>query len=226
MDRALASGAKGERFDSSRAHYVGKDLMLKTQIQRAIQLLRKGELIVFPTDTVYGLGADASNEQAILQVFAVKKRHYSCPLIVHIPNLEHLGIWADLESLDEKFFNLAKNFWPGALTIVVKKSKNVSNLITSGRDSIGLRIPNHPVALELLRGFNSGIVGTSANISGDNSLVNFEQARSVFHNNLFILSGGKCSQGLESTIISLVENPIILRQGAISLEVIFQKMYG
>lgn len=196
--------------------------MLKTQIQQAIQLLRKGELIVFPTDTVYGLGADASNEQAVLQVFAVKKRHYSCPLIVHIPNLDHLGFWVDLESLDEKFFKLAKNFWPGALTIVVKKSKTVSNLITSGQDSIGLRIPNHPVALELLSGFNSGIVGTSANISGDNSLVSFEQAQQMFNNKLFILSGGRCNQGVESTIISLVENPIILRQGAISAERIFQ----
>lgn len=196
--------------------------MLNNSIQQAVTLLKKGELVIFPTDTVYGLGADANNEQAILRVFAFKNRPQSFPLIIHLPSLEHVSLWAEAAALDEKFFKLAKKFWPGALTIVVKSPPRVSKLITAGQDTIGLRIPNHPVALELLRAFNSGIVGTSANISGEKSLSSGEQAIQQFNNKIFILNGGECYHGTESTIISLVNSPTILRKGSIKEEQIWQ----
>jgi len=161
--------------------------VLNKSIQQAVTLLKKGELVIFPTDTVYGLGADANNEQAILRVFAFKNRPKSFPLIIHLPSLEHVSLWAEIASLDEKFFKLAKKFWPGALTIVVKSTTKISKLITAGQDTIGLRIPNHPVALELLRAFNSGIVGTSANISGEKSLNSGAKAIQQFNNKVFIL---------------------------------------
>lgn len=190
----------------------------KQQITKAVSLLKQGQLIIFPTETVYGLGADANNEQAILKVFSYKNRNSSNPLLIHIPNLEQLEHWADVQNLSSDFFKLATFFWPGALTIVIKKAKIVSSLLTAGKDSIGLRIPGHPVALQLLKEFNSGIVGTSANKSGQNNLCSFQQASQEFRDSLFILDGGICSLGVASTIISLIDQPKILRLGSISLE--------
>ena len=193
--------------------------MVENQILKAVELLRQGNLVAFPTDTVYGLGADARNEQAILKVFELKQRPFDRPLIVHIPNLEHLAVWVNPEHLNQDVFKLVESFWPGPLTIVVKKSSLVSDLITAGQDNIALRIPDHPVALELLKAFNSGLVGTSANLSGNVSNVIGTQVAKEF-NNVFILDdrGFGCKIGLESTIISLVENPVILRYGAIKVE--------
>ncbi len=191
----------------------------KEQIIKAVDLLRQGRLVVFPTDTVYGLGADATCEAAILSVFALKKRSLGCPLIVHIPNIKHLSEWVDPEYLKrDELFVLAEKFWPGPLTIVVKKAAKVSNVMTSGQNTIAIRIPNHPIALELLKNFNSGIVGTSANLSDHNSPTTFEQVFNVFGDQVFMLDGGPCNFGIESTIVSLVEKPVILRQGVISLE--------
>lgn len=198
--------------------------MLNNNIQQAVNLLKQGQLVIFPTDTVYGLGADARNEQAIWRVFEFKKRSKHLPLIVHIPSVEHVAFWADLDSLDVRFFNLANSFWPGSLTIVVKKAHKVSELLTGGKDTIGLRIPKHPVALELLRSFDSGIVGTSANISGENSVSSGEQAIQQFNNQVFILNGGVNKQGIASTIISLVNTPTILRTGSITEKQIWQAM--
>jgi L-threonylcarbamoyladenylate synthase len=194
--------------------------MVENQILKAVELLRQGNLVAFPTDTVYGLGADARNEQAILKVFELKQRPFDRPLIVHIPNLEHLAIWANADYLKQDVFKLVEIFWPGPLTIVVKKSSLVSDLITAGQDNIAIRIPNHPIALELLKTFDSGIVGTSANLSGNISNVTGKQVAEEF-NNIFILDdcGAGCSKtGVGSTIISLVAQPVILRQGAIKTE--------
>jgi L-threonylcarbamoyladenylate synthase len=190
--------------------------MIDSKINTAVKLLKQGEIVAYPTDTVYGLGADASNEQAILKIFATKKRDYSRPLVVHIPSLEHVPFWADTTNLDQDLFeSLVSRFWPGALTIVLKKAPQVSNLITSNQETIGLRIPNHPVALDLLMAFNSGIVGTSANISGNTSLISNDQVAKEF-NNIFILENSSTgSLGIESTIISLVGKPTVLRQGAV-----------
>ncbi len=193
--------------------------MIKDQISIAVDLLQQGELVAFPTDTVYGLGADAVNEQAILKVFKLKQRSLNLPLIVHIPNIDHLSIWADCHKLQPDVFKLIETFWPGPVTVVVKKAAEVSSLITAGQDSIALRIPNHPIALELLKNFNSGIVGTSANLSGHNSLISSTQVIKEFNNNVFVLEeeGYIGEFGVESTIVSLVEEPMVLRQGAVTV---------
>ncbi len=195
--------------------------MICDQIEIAVNLLKQGKPVLFPTDTVYGLGADATSTAAIRSIFQLKNRPTTQALPVLLPDIQHIYHWIDEDSLNScglktKLFNLVENFWPGPLTIVVKKSSKVSNLLTAGKDSIAIRIPNHPVTLELLKNFNSGIIGSSANKSGDASSKNFLQAQNAFDNKLFVLDGGECNIGTESTIVSLIDTPIIIRHGAIT----------
>ena len=192
------------------------------QIDLAIKLLQQEQAIAFPTDTLYGLGADPYSEKAIDKVFALKGRSYEQALPILLPNIEDMFNWIDQAGLSkvqsQKIFDLAEKFWPGPLTIVTKKSKKVSNLLTANQDTIALRIPNHPLALELLKAFNSAIIGTSANKSGEPSLTTAQEVINIFGENLFVLDGGKCPLGIGSTIISIMEQVKILRVGAISLE--------
>lgn len=197
--------------------------MLNDQIAIAVNLLLQGKPIIFPTDTVYGLGADARCEQAILSIFELKNRPAIQALPVLLPDISHIYTWADQEnlnkySLNKKLFNLIGHFWPGPLTIVVKKAKTVSNILTANNDTVAIRIPNNPIILKLLKNFNSGIVGTSANKSGSPSAKTAQEAKDQFGEKIFVLDGGTCSIGVESTIISLVDVPTILREGAISAE--------
>ena len=185
----------------------------------AAKKLKAGNLIVFPTETVYGLGADASNDSAVAAIYEVKNRPTFNPLIIHYPSLElatHDAIF------NENAYKLAQEFWPGPLTLVLPKkiSANLSLLATAGLDTVAIRIPNHPMALELLNEFGSPIAAPSANPSGYVSPTSIEHVIKMFHHTqLPVLDGGLCTVGLESTIIDLSDEiPIILRPGGITVE--------
>jgi L-threonylcarbamoyladenylate synthase len=182
----------------------------------ALTCLRSGEVVAFPTETVYGLGADALDELAIKKVFSVKGRPADHPLIVHLASAVELSSWAI--DIPDSAWILAEHFWPGPLTMILRKKTKVSNLITGGQDTIALRIPNHPLALELIKQFGSGLVGPSANKYGHVSPTTAMHVAADFGNQLgAILDGGACNIGIESTIINLATNaPTIMRQGMIS----------
>lgn len=187
-------------------------------INTALSSLRRGDLVAFPTETVYGLGADALDEIAIKKVFQAKGRPADHPLIVHIASQDQLSNWAI--DIPETAWTLAKSFWPGPLTMILRKHPAVSNLITGGQSTLGLRIPNHPLTIELLKQFGSGLVGPSANKYGHVSPTTAAHVSADLGTELgAILDGGACTVGIESTIIYLAgERPSILRQGAITAE--------
>ncbi len=182
-------------------------------IAQAIAALRKGELVGLPTETVYGLAADARNEAAILKVFAAKGRPSDHPLIVHIGTLAELDQWAcDIPQVARR---LAEHFWPGPLTLILKKAASVSPLITGGQDTIAVRMPNHPLALKLLQEYGGALVAPSANRFGcisptDEHAVKAELADQI----ACILPGGRTPVGIESTILDVHTHPFtLLRQG-------------
>lgn len=187
-------------------------------IRRAVELLRQGELVALPTETVYGLGADALNPDAAARIFAAKGRPADHPLIVHLPDAEQLTTWA--RDIPKEAIALARAFWPGPLTLILKKEEGVPDVVTGGQDTVGLRVPNHPVALELLRAFGSGIAAPSANRFGRISPTTAEHVRQELGDRVgLILDGGACEVGLESTILDLSrEVPVILRPGAIGVD--------
>ncbi|OQY72045.1 MAG: threonylcarbamoyl-AMP synthase, partial [Rhodocyclaceae bacterium UTPRO2] len=137
---------------------------MRTEIERAVALLRAGELVAFPTETVYGLGADAANAAAVVKIFAAKGRPADHPLIVHLPSAGHLPRWA--REVPAEAERLAAAFWPGPLTLILKRRPEVPDAITGGQDTVGLRVPSHPLALELLAAFDGGIAAPSANRFG------------------------------------------------------------
>lgn len=189
-------------------------------ISRATELLRAGELVAFPTETVYGLGADALDPRAVSKIFAAKRRPPDHPLIVHIPDAEHLPRWA--ARIPKEALALARAFWPGPLTLILKRADDVPAEVTGGQDTVGLRVPDHPVALALLRAFDSGIAAPSANRFGRISPTTAEHVSDELGDRVaMILDGGACGVGIESTILDLSrEVPEILRPGAISPEAI------
>lgn len=186
-------------------------------LKKAIMFLRKGELIGLPTETVYGLGGDATQDQAIARIFEVKNRPSFNPLIIHGHSLASFNkhvIW------NEKAGALAKAFWPGPLTLVLPRSpsSSISLLASAGLDSLAVRIPKHPVALTILEAFGGVIAAPSANLSGKVSPTQSHHVEEDFPN-LFILEGNSTSVGLESTIIDLTgPSPELLRPGGISRE--------
>lgn len=187
-----------------------------TDIERAVALLRAGELVAFPTETVYGLGADAANPQAVAKIFAAKGRPQDHPLIVHIPDATHLDRWA--REIPEKARVLARAFWPGPLTMILKRRPEVIDAITGGQDTVGLRVPKHPLALELLERFDGGIAAPSANRFGHVSPTTAQHVRDELGDAVaMILDGGPCQVGIESTIVDLTgERTTILRPGMVS----------
>jgi L-threonylcarbamoyladenylate synthase len=189
---------------------------MSAEIERAVELLRAGELVAFPTETVYGLGADASNPAAVARIFSAKGRPRDHPLIVHLPGIEHLDRWA--REIPEKAYALAKAFWPGPLTLILKRRPEVIDAITGGQDTVGLRVPNHPLALELLNAFDGGIAAPSANRFGHVSPTTAQHVRDELGNAVaMILDGGPCQVGIESTIVDLTsERTTILRPGMVS----------
>lgn len=188
---------------------------MSADIQQAAALLRQGELVAFPTETVYGLGADARNPTAVAKIFAAKGRPADHPLIVHIPDVSHLDRWA--RDVPPEAFALAESFWPGPLTLILKRHPHptVPDAVTGGQDTVGLRIPNHPVALELLRAFDGGIAAPSANKFGRISPTTAQHVREDLGDTVsMVLDGGPCQVGIESTIIDLTgKRARILRPG-------------
>lgn len=187
-------------------------------IQRAVQLLRQGELVALPTETVYGLGADALNPDAVARIFTAKGRPSDHPLIVHLADAGQIMTWA--REVPKDAIALARAFWPGPLTLILKKDESVPDLVTGGQDTVGLRVPDHPVALDLLRAFGSGVAAPSANRFGRISPTTADHVRQELGSRVaLILDGGACKVGLESTIVDLSRGvPVILRPGAIGAD--------
>jgi len=196
-------------------------------IKQAAMGLKYGALVAFPTETVYGLGADAENEAAINRMYQVKNRPKDHPVIVHIADLDDVEFWA--EDLPDYAIELMREFWPGPMTLLLHRSANVGNFLTGNQEVIGIRIPNHTLALTLLSEFKKvgghGIAAPSANRYGAvsptiASAVEME-LKPYLHSDDLILDGGPCLVGVESTIIDCTtNNPRILRPGAITKEMI------
>ena len=193
----------------------------------AAGVFMKGGLVAFPTETVYGLGADAGNELAVARIYSVKGRPTDHPLIVHVPSMDLLGEWA--VDVPEFAIVLARDYWPGPMTLVVKRSELAGDFITGGQDTVGVRVPNHPVALGLLEAFvkagGKGVAAPSANRFGNVSPTTAQAVSDELSDYLaksdVILDGGACSVGVESTIIDCTgDMPKILRPGAITEEMI------
>ncbi|MEI7611600.1 MAG: L-threonylcarbamoyladenylate synthase [Betaproteobacteria bacterium] len=199
-------------------------------LSEAVRLLQAGELVAFPTETVYGLGADAANPEAVAKIFAAKGRPADHPLIVHLPGAAHLERWArDIPALA---WELAEAFWPGPLTLILKRAPEVPYAVTGGQETVGVRVPSHPVALELLRAYaqagggRSGMCGIAAPSANRFGRISPTDAAHV-HEELgdavsLILDGGACQVGIESTIIDLSRGadfpPRLLRPGHITPE--------
>ncbi|MGR9044005.1 MAG: L-threonylcarbamoyladenylate synthase [Gammaproteobacteria bacterium] len=185
-------------------------------IAQAVSLLRQGRLVAFPTETVYGLGADASNPDAVQRIFSAKGRPADHPLIVHIPDVESLNKWARV--VPESARRLADRFWPGPLTLILKKNPKVPSVVTGGQDTVGLRIPDNPVALRLLRAFGGGIAAPSANRFERISPTRAQHVAEELGGQVdMILDGGPCQVGVESTIVDLSgAKPVLLRPGQIT----------
>ena len=185
---------------------------------RAADLLKKGKLVAFPTETVYGIGADAMNLEAVSKIFAAKGRPADHPLIVHLPDASYLEHWAT--DVPAVAYTLADAFWPGPLTLVLKRSSGVPDAVTGAQDTVGLRVPSHPVALALLEIFRGGIAAPSANRFGRISPTRAEHVAEELGEHVdFILEGGACEVGLESTILDLSTGRAkVLRPGGISVE--------
>lgn len=186
-------------------------------ISLAAKRLSAGGVVAFPTETVYGLGADARNEAAVRRVFALKGRPAEHPLIVHVAEASQVLDWA--AELTEPARQLLARFWPGPLTLVLPARDDVPRVVTGGQNSVALRAPNHPMARALLRAFGGGLAAPSANRFGALSPTEAEHVRSTFGLQIDqILHGGPCRFGLESTIVSLLgERPRVLRPGALPL---------
>lgn len=196
---------------------------MNNQISAGVQVLRKGGLVAFPTETVYGLGADANNDDAIRKIFRVKGRPMNHPLIVHISSSDQLAIWA--HEIPEYAKKLAKKFWPGPLTLILRNSGFASKFVTAGHGSIGIRVPSHPLALELLDKFEKfgglGIAAPSANrfgrVSSTSATLTKKEIGKYLDQNDLIIDGGECEIGIESTIINCLNDaPCIIRPGFIS----------
>src|SRR3989304_5735813 len=187
-------------------------------LKEAADILRKGGLVVFPTETVYGLGADAVNADAVKRVFDAKGRPPDNPLIVHIADRHQLIDLAD--EVPEKGQRLAKEFWPGPLTLVVKRTFLVPDIVTAGLDTVGIRMPDHPVALALIEEFEGGIVGPSANLSGRPSPTSAQHAMDDLKGRGdVVLNAGPTEIGIESTVLDVtVDPPVILRWGGLHKE--------
>jgi L-threonylcarbamoyladenylate synthase len=184
-------------------------------IERAVATLRAGEVIGLPTETVYGLAADASNTNAVAKIFAMKGRPADHPLIVHLANASDARAWAsEWPDTAEK---LANAFWPGPMTLIVKRAKHVRDAVTGGQDTVGLRVPSHPVAQRVLQAFEGGLAAPSANKFGHVSPTSAQHVASEFADDeLLILDGGACDVGVESTIIDVSgKTPRILRPGRV-----------
>jgi L-threonylcarbamoyladenylate synthase len=199
---------------------VNPHLIPDDKIQAAAAQLRAGGTVAFPTETVYGLGADASNPLAVQKIFEIKGRPNNHPLIVHIAAASQLSVWA--HNIPDAAWLLAETFWPGPLTLILQRSGQVPNEVTGGQDTVGLRVPDHPVAASLLRTFGGGIAAPSANRFGQVSPTTAQHVQDKLGSRVdMILDGGPCRIGVESTIINIThEQAVLLRPGGLLVEAI------
>jgi len=191
---------------------------VKDEVARAAEILRAGGLVAFPTETVYGLGADASSAAAVARLYAVKGRPSDHPVIVHFARAERAFEWTrDASGVAQA---LAAKFWPGPLTLVLKRSSRAADFVTGGEDSIGIRVPAHPVAHALLKAFGDGVAAPSANRFGRVSPTTAAHVRADLGADVdLVLEGGSSEVGIESTIVDLSRGaPVLLRPGGISKE--------
>jgi L-threonylcarbamoyladenylate synthase len=188
------------------------------EIQKAARIIQEGGLVAFPTETVYGLGADALNPMAVARIFEVKKRPQFDPLIVHVADLRQAEIL--VTSFPKEALKLAERFWPGPLTLVLPKSSQVPDLVTSALPTVALRVPDHPLAQQLIHDSGRPIAAPSANLFGQVSPTNADHVRRAFGDKIeMILDGGPCRVGVESTVVAwMTSGPVLLRPGGISLE--------
>ena len=189
--------------------------------------LKAGDLVAFPTETVYGLGADASNSKAVARIYQVKGRPSDHPLIVHIASMDRMGDW--VSEIPEYAINLARDFWPGPMTLILKRTELAGDFITGGQGTVGVRVPDHVVALALLEAFEkvggNGVAAPSANrfghVSPTTAAAVIEELGDYLSNDDLVLDGGVCAVGVESTIIDCTGTaPSVLRPGAISVAMI------
>ncbi|APY08685.1 threonylcarbamoyl-AMP synthase [Winogradskyella sp. J14-2] len=194
--------------------------IISTDISKAVDLLNNEELVAIPTETVYGLAGNIFSKKAIKAIFETKKRPHFNPLIVHIPNIDYLE--TIVEAIPEKAKLLAEAFWPGPITLVLKKKSIIPDLITSGKDTVAVRIPNHPLTLDLLSKLDFPLAAPSANPFNRVSPTKAEHVESYFkHKIKMVLDGGPCKSGIESTIIGFENGePIIYRLGSTPIEAI------
>jgi L-threonylcarbamoyladenylate synthase len=189
---------------------------MRVEIEKAVAALRQGRLVAFPTETVYGLGCDAANPDAIRRLYAAKGRPADHPVIVHIADVVQLPLWAC--DIPASAYTLAAKFWPGPLTLILKKQPQVSGLVTGGQDSVGLRVPSHSVAHALLAAFGGGIAAPSANKFGRVSATRAEDVRHDLGDAVDVVLDGELPEvGIESTIVDLTgAAPRVLRPGVIT----------
>lgn len=189
---------------------------MNREVRRAARILRAGGLVAFPTETVYGLGADAANEKAVARLYAVKRRPADHPVIIHFAAAQAAFDWA--REVPDAARKLAQKFWPGPLTLILKRSRQARDFITGAQDTVGLRVPSHPVAQELLRLFDGAIAAPSANRFGLVSPTTAAHVRDDLGKDVdLVLEGGASDVGIESTIVDLSgATPVLLRPGHIS----------
>jgi L-threonylcarbamoyladenylate synthase len=187
-------------------------------IASAVALLRAGRLVAFPTETVYGLGADASSGQAVARLYAVKGRPAEHPVIVHFASAALAFDWA--RSVPDAARRLADRFWPGPFTLILSRGEEAKDFVTGGQDSVGLRVPSHPIAQQLLQAFGGGVAAPSANRFGRVSPTTAQHVRDDLGSDVdLVLEGGESEVGIESTILDLSSgDPVLLRPGRISAE--------
>ncbi len=197
----------------------------QADIMKAAGLLAEGKLVAFPTETVYGLGADARKESAVAKIYETKGRPSNNPLIVHIATVDEMCRYADIESswnptVVKEWLTKLTPLWPGPLSVILPRGKDIADTVCGGGTSVALRIPRHPVALALLRAFKGPIAAPSANPSMYVSPTTAQHVRDSLGDKVdFILDGGACQVGLESTVLSLLSPiPRVLRPGAITLD--------
>lgn len=183
------------------------------------EITEENALIVYPTDTVYGVGGSMYSIEAIEKIYAAKEREFTSPLIALVSDVDRVQEIAHMGENREKIEKLMKEFWPGALTIILDKKDSVPARMVSGGTSVGVRMPNHPVALDIIEACGGILPTTSANISGEPSPKNHTEVSDSFKSRVeIVVEGGYCPVGIESTILDMREEPKILRSGGISKE--------
>jgi L-threonylcarbamoyladenylate synthase len=189
---------------------------VKDEVRRAADILRRGGLVAFPTETVYGLGADASNPSAVARLYSVKRRPAEHPVIVHFASSDSAFSWG--REIPESARILARKFWPGPLTLILKRSERAKDFVTGGQDAVGVRVPAHPVAHQMLEIFGGGVAAPSANRFGEVSPTTAQHVRADLGADAdLVLEGGPTEVGIESTIVDLSgASPSLLRPGHIS----------